>query len=118
VAWWFGLSLAGIPAQIAAILLLTIVGIWSAGSAERDLGHDAHPIVIDEVVGQWIPLLFTNKSISWVVVAFFLFRILDVIKPFGIRDSQKLPGGYGVVIDDLLAGLLAGVIIMIGQKII
>lgn len=89
------------------IAVLTPVAIWSAHVAERKLGHDAHPIVIDEVVGQLVTLWAVPRSVPWMVAGFLLFRLMDIWKPLGARDLQRLRGGWGIVTDDLLAGAYA-----------
>ncbi len=83
------------------------VGVWLAGRGEQRYGHDGKPIVIDELLGQWITLFFASSSLSTFIAAFLLFRLFDVWKPFVIRQSQKLPRGWGVMVDDVLAGVLA-----------
>ena len=91
-----------------AALALAAVGVWSAGEAEKTLGTDAKPIVIDEVVGMLVGICGVTLGSSPLLtlgLAFFLFRFFDIVKPFGIRRSQALPGGWGVVVDDVLAGI-------------
>ena len=97
------------PLAIAVALLAlgTAIAIWAAGEAEKDLGHDAGPIVIDEAVGQSIALLFVPHTILAFASSFVLFRIFDIWKPLGAREAQRLPGGFGVVIDDIIAGVTA-----------
>jgi phosphatidylglycerophosphatase A len=97
-----GLGFAGLVIAVAA------VAIWSADLAERTYGEkDSHKIVIDEIVGFFVAMTFVPFRWPHVAAVFFLFRFFDVIKPTPIRQSQKLPGGWGVVADDLLAGLYA-----------
>jgi phosphatidylglycerophosphatase A len=99
-----------VPALWVALLLIlacAALAVWSAGEAERTLGHDAKPIVIDEVVGQSLALLFVPHSPLAFFAAFVLFRGFDVWKPLGAREIQRLPGGWGVVADDVVAGLTA-----------
>ena len=111
IIWWLILSRLK-PFWYWTILLITaVIGIWSAGRAEEELGEDAGEIVIDEVLGQWITLAACPRNICSVVLAFIIFRILDIWKPFPIRKSQDLHGGTGVVIDDALAGAY-GIILM------
>ena len=97
-----------------AILLLAPVAVWACGEAEKDLGHDAKPIVLDEIVGMlvavWcVPRAMGAPPVALLLVAFLLFRVFDIAKPFPIGLSQRLPGGLGVVTDDLLAGLATNV---------
>ena len=90
---------------IAAATVTTIVSVWSAGEAEKELGHDARKIVIDEWAGMFITLLFVPYSLINYTIAFFVFRALDVIKIYPARLSEQLPGGWGVTMDDVVAGV-------------
>ena len=78
---------------------------------------DPGQVVIDELLGQWTSLLFLSSASPWLMcAAFLLFRVLDVIKPWPISASEEfLPSGFGIMIDDLLAGLLAGGILLFLQ---
>lgn len=100
----------------AVIAGLIPVAIFLAHIMEKYYGEDASCIVIDEVVGMQITLLLSPASIKAGVAGFVLFRIFDIVKPFPAGRSQKLPGGLGVVIDDVLAGLYAlAVMIFLGR---
>ncbi|MFM8558925.1 MAG: phosphatidylglycerophosphatase A, partial [bacterium] len=103
VGWW--LPVPSLPVFAVLFMLGTAVAVWAAGEAERELGHDAGPIVIDEAVGQTLALVLVPHTVGAFVSAFVLFRIFDVWKPFGAREAQHLPGGLGVVADDAIAGL-------------
>jgi phosphatidylglycerophosphatase A len=103
---WF-VPVPPLAVTLALIVVGTALAVWIAGEAEKDLGHDAKPIVVDEVVGQSLALLFVPHSALAFAVAFVLFRIFDVWKPLGAREIQRLPGGLGVVADDVIAGLTA-----------
>jgi phosphatidylglycerophosphatase A len=101
-------ALAPLPVGLA-ILFLTPLAIWASGEAERELGHDARAIVADEAVGMLVAVWGVPRSgdgppILLFGAAFLLFRFFDIAKPFPIGRSQRLPGGFGVVADDLLAG--------------
>ena len=97
-----GFVFAGI---IVAVYLL---GVAAAGAFSRLLGErDPGKIVIDEVVGQWIALFLIPPTVLNLALAFLLFRLLDIFKPFGIRDTERLPGGWGIMTDDVVAGLAA-----------
>lgn len=112
--WEFGVFQLGFPVRLAVIGGVALLAVWVSGLAETTLGKDARPIVIDEVVGQWVALLWLPQHLFWVVASFILFRAFDVIKPFPVGVSQKLKGGWGVVADDVLAGLYtAGVLYLI-----
>lgn len=97
------------------IIPLFFIGVILSTRAERVFGHDAGAIVIDEFVGQWITLLplWRTPSVKGFVAAFFLFRFLDILKPLGIRSTQKAPGGWGIMVDDLLAGIVGAVILFL-----
>lgn len=103
------------PAPLGiAILLLLPASVWACGEAEKDLGHDAKPIVLDEIVGMlvavWcVPRALGAPPVALLLAAFLLFRLFDIAKPFPIGASQRLPGGLGIVTDDLLAGVATNV---------
>ena len=103
---WF-LPVAPLALTLALLVVGTLLAVWLAGEAEKELGHDAHPIVIDEVIGQSLALLFVPHTLVAFAAAFVLFRVFDVWKPLGAREIQRLPGGWGVVADDVIAGLTA-----------
>lgn len=98
-----------------ALLVVVPLAIWASGEAERELGHDAHPIVIDEVAGMLVAVLGVSHGAGspalFLVAAFLLFRFFDIVKPYPIRQIQKLPGGWGVVADDLLAGVATNLVL-------
>ncbi len=105
------------PSLVAALGIILVgagVAVWAAGEAEKVLGHDAHPIVIDEVIGQSLALLLVRRTPLGFFVSFVLFRIFDVWKPLGAREAQRLPGGWGIVADDVIAGLSACLVYHLG----
>jgi len=96
-----------------AVVVVTIVGIWAGSRVERVLGRkDPGLIVIDEVAGMLLAVIGLPRTIPVLVTAFLLFRLFDVWKPFPARESQVLTGGMGVMVDDLIAGLYALVLVM------
>ncbi len=108
-----GITLVGL---LTATLLITIVSIIAINKIEAETGiHDAPEIVIDEVAGQWlamVPLLYFTPDIGRLLVAFLLFRIFDILKPWPIRWlDEKVGGGFGVMIDDILAGIISGLLL-------
>lgn len=111
---WF-LPVPGWPVTVALFVAGTAAAIWICGEAEQELGHDAHPIVADEVVGQSLALIAVPHHWMYFGAAFVLFRVFDVWKPLGAREAQKLPGGVGVVIDDVIAGLTACGVLHLGR---
>ncbi len=117
IIWWLFLSsLAAIEFWLVIVVVI-IFAVWVSDRAERTLGKDARSIVIDELVGQWIPLAICPKRIILVLLAFFLFRLFDIWKPFPVEQSQSIKGGFGVVIDDVLAGGYSLLILIIIQRI-
>jgi len=103
---WF-LPVPALAVTLALLAAGTAIAVWIAGEAEKELGHDAKPIVIDEAIGQSLALLLVPHTVIAFAAAFFLFRVFDVWKPLGAREIQSLPGGLGVVADDVIAGLTA-----------
>jgi phosphatidylglycerophosphatase A len=103
------LYLGGAWLLLACVLAITLAGIWAAGRFNRLTGsHDSGAIVIDEVAGQWIALLWLPFTWQSFAMAFLLFRAFDILKPWPIRWlDQNIEGGLGVMADDLLAGLYA-----------
>ena len=100
--WWI---------YLIVLILGFLLGVYVSGKAEALWGHDAGRIVIDEVVGMWVTMAFLPKAFWLLVIGFFLFRGLDIWKPFPVRRSQRLPGGLGVMTDDLLAGCYANLLL-------
>lgn len=98
---------------LALIAAFTPLGVWSSSIAETEWGPDPSRVVMDESVGMWITLLpVTTESAWWqILVAFTLFRLFDIYKPFGIRRLENFPGGWGIMADDIGAGI-SGAILM------
>ncbi len=103
------------------VVVATAVGIWASGTEARRRGvEDPGPVVIDEVAGQWltflIGLIWFAPARPWdmaafTVVGFLLFRAFDVVKPWPVRWLERLPGGVGIMIDDLAAAVYAGIVL-------
>ncbi len=107
-----------VPASRLALLILTTVtlfffGVWAAGESERyfrrkDPGH----VIIDEVVGQMLPFLLHPQASGKILLAgFALFRLFDIVKPFPARRAERLKAGWGIMVDDVVAGIYALVVI-------
>lgn len=107
------LVLYGSQALTAAIIVAVVAGVWSCGVHAAKLGvADPSECVLDEVAGQWIalgPIALFARPYEWAlyVIAFILFRLFDVLKFWPMSAAERLPGGYGVMADDVLAGLFA-----------
>ncbi len=114
--WGFDvLRTASVPAYLLTYVALVVAACWIAGKAEEYLHeHDSHKIVIDEVAGYVGATLFLQPTWTHALLAFVLFRGLDVIKPFpaGYIDAH-FPGGYGVVLDDVVSGIYSNLAMQI-----
>lgn len=92
------------PAGLLTAGLLGL-GTWAAQRVEPAWGKDSYRVVIDEVAGVWVGLLGVPLTGTRLLAGLLLFRFFDIVKPLGIRSMEKLPGGYGVMLDDVLAGV-------------
>lgn len=109
------------PSNIYLYILITLIvivtGTWASTLAERDIfkTKDSSEIVIDEIAGYFVTMLFFNASDGWltILIGFVLFRIFDIAKPYPINKLQKLKGGVGIMADDLLAGLISNILLHI-----
>jgi phosphatidylglycerophosphatase A len=110
-AWLLGYFLLrenlGNWAMVIAAAATTILSVWLAGEAEKMFGRDARKIVIDEWAGMFITFILVPFSLVNYVIAFVAFRGFDVVKIFPARQSESLPGGWGVTADDVIAGIQA-----------
>lgn len=93
---------------IATILLFSI-GVVASGKVEKDWGKDSKHVVIDEVIGMTTALLFSPIHLTSLAIGFIFFRFFDIYKPLYIKRTERLPGGWGVMTDDLLAGAYANI---------
>ncbi len=116
VVWW------RVPVDpsvwLVALAVATVVGVMSADRAERRLGPDDGRIVIDEVVGMGLAVLVVPHTLAGAMAAFLLFRALDIGKPPPIRQAQAITGGWGIMLDDLLAGLGAAALAFAGRGLL
>jgi phosphatidylglycerophosphatase A len=113
-------ALAGkglVPASVIGLLVLCPLSVWACGAEATRRGEtDPGPVVLDEVAGQWLALAVLvvarpgAPGAGTLIGSFFLFRFFDVLKPWPIRRLERLPGGWGIVADDLAAGLAAGLV--------
>jgi phosphatidylglycerophosphatase A len=102
-----------------ALALVTLVGLWAASRVERALGRkDPGVIVVDEVAGMMLSVLLLPRTPQVLVAAFLLFRLFDIWKPYPARGSQALPGGLGVMADDLIAGLYALLVVAAARRLL
>jgi phosphatidylglycerophosphatase A len=99
-----------LPSVLLTIAIIAL-GIWSGNKVEPLWGKDHNRVVIDEVAGMFISLLFVPVTIPYILIGFILFRFFDILKPLFIRKLEMLPGGWGVMFDDILAGAYANIIL-------
>ena len=116
---WLLLRELSLPLYVVVLLVGFGVGVWACNLAGRALGVDDHrTLVWDEFIGQWIALLpLLVLPVSWwaIAVGFVLFRLFDVWKPWPIRWlDRRVKGGFGVMIDDVIAGIFAAVVLALG----
>jgi phosphatidylglycerophosphatase A len=107
--------LSNIPSPLYEITLVGFffLSVWVSENGERFLGKkDDQRIVIDEIIGFLITMLWVPRTIRFVIIGFFLFRFFDILKPFPIRRLEKgFKGGFGVVLDDVVAGVYANIVL-------
>lgn len=114
IIWWaMSMWLSPIVLTIATlvlIILFTAIGTWATARLQPYWGDDPKRVVVDEMVGVWIPLLIAN---GWqeALAALLLFRLFDIVKPLGIRALDRRRGAFWVMADDLLAGIYAGIVL-------
>ncbi len=114
------LSLLPESVYAALILLAFVAGIYLCGRTARDLEVHDHPgIVWDEFVGYWITMLAAPSGWTWLLFGFVLFRLFDIVKPWPIRRiDHSVPGGLGIMLDDVLAGCYALVVMQVTAAIV
>ena len=100
---------------LAAVIIYFIVGTWASNMAEKYWGKDPVVACADETVGQWLALIPVTSLCPWweIIISLALFRFFDIFKPLGIRSLEKIPGGFGMMADDILAGIYSAVLIFI-----
>lgn len=110
---WALLAVGGAPALALGAALVSVLGIWAAGRYAAALGReDPGACIIDEVAGQWIALLPAGLDPVGFLVGFLAFRAFDIVKPWPVGWADRtLPGGFGIMADDLLAGCYAAAVV-------
>ena len=114
IIWFLIIEVISTPILLSLTAIIFIVGVYTSSNVESVTGvHDPGFVVIDEWVGQWIALLFLPKTLWWGLFAFALFRLFDIWKPYPIKRLAELPKGWGIMMDDVLAGIYALIILNI-----
>jgi phosphatidylglycerophosphatase A len=102
------------PQVLGAIILLVIgLGTRASSIMEKRYGHDPSEVTIDEVVGMWISLFLLPKKLVVILLAFFVFRFFDIIKPYPARKFDSLHGGFSIMMDDVVAGVYTNIFVQI-----
>ena len=119
IPFTFALKSLGTTGFWIALLLLFLLGIWVCDRVSHKLGvHDHGGIVWDEMVGYWLSMAFVPLQWQWLLAAFVLFRFFDIVKPWPIRQlDQKVSGGFGIMIDDIVAALFTIIILAVLQSL-
>lgn len=107
------LSTFGFILFVVILLVIGIILVPFIKRAERDLGHDSRKITIDEFIGYGFAVMFLPHSLMIAIYALAFFRIFDIVKPTPIKQLQKLPHGWGVLADDIVAGTCANILIQV-----
>ena len=111
VLFWAVRSTGSSAVEMTAIAAVLAIGVWSGAAAERYFrGVDPGPVVIDEVFGMLVTLAFLPVSVTGAIVGFFVFRLLDIVKPWPARRLEALHGGFGIMADDGMAAVYANLI--------
>lgn len=111
--WYFfqsGYIISYLPA-LCLTLGITALGVWSANKVEPLWGKDHNRVVVDEIAGMCITLLFVPVTIEYIIIGLVLFRFFDIAKPLLIRKLESLKGGWGVMADDVLAGVYSNIVL-------
>jgi phosphatidylglycerophosphatase A len=109
VVLYLPLAASPFAVRFVGAAALCLLGVLASGRLEEIWKiKDPKPVVIDEIAGMWITLLFVPNDAAYFIAAFVLFRVFDVIKPFPGRQAELLNGGWGIMLDDVVAGIYAG----------
>jgi phosphatidylglycerophosphatase A len=108
LVWYFAQAGgSSFPGQVIATIVLLVLGIYTGNVVEKEWGKDSYRVVIDEAAGMCITLLFIPLEWKYLLTGLVLFRVMDIFKPLYIRRLEDLPGGWGVMFDDVLAAIYA-----------
>ena len=108
---WMGTAPPPLLFSLIITIAITLAGVWSSGIVEKIWGKDPSRVVIDEVAGMCISLLFIPVELKYVITALVLFRFFDIVKPLFIRKMERFPSGWGIMMDDILAGVYTNLLL-------
>ena len=119
IGWWLWLQYLDPLVFIVLIIAIFAIGVFTTNTIIAHTGEkDPSRVIIDEVAGQWLGLLILPDGMLYIVGAFVLFRFLDIFKPWPIRQMEQFPKGWGVMLDDTLAGLLTLGLIQVVNRLL
>ena len=119
IGWWLWLQYLDPLVFIVLIIAIFTIGVFATNTIIDHTGEkDPSRVIIDEVAGQWLGLLILQDGMLYIAGAFLLFRFLDILKPWPIRQMELFPKGWGVMLDDVLAGLLTLGLIQIVSRLL
>ena len=119
IGWWLWLQYLDPLVFIVLIIAIFTIGVFATNTIIDHTGeNDPSRIIIDEVAGQWLGLLILPDGMLYIAGAFVLFRFLDIFKPWPIRQMEQFPKGWGVMLDDTLAGLLTLGLIQVVSRLL
>jgi len=98
---------------VLATVIVTLLGIYVGNKVEPFWGKDSYRVVIDEVAGMMVTMLFIPANFYYLIIGFVLFRFFDILKPLGVRKMEALPRGTGVMMDDVLAGVYGNIVLQV-----
>jgi len=118
IAWYFAWAggnehFSKMALQLGVTGVILALGVWSANKVEAEWGKDSYRVVIDEVAGMCLTLCFVPVRWPYIAIGLLLFRFFDIAKPLGIRRMERLNSGWGVMMDDMLAGVYANLLLQI-----
>lgn len=102
---------------VPATIILFVFGGFAAHKMEKIYGQDPSVVTVDEIVGMWLSLWFIPITMLNILLAFIIFRILDILKPYPAADFDKRTGGWNIMLDDVIAGLYTNVILQIAFRV-
>ena len=120
IVFWLIPEISTVPFLLFCVFIF-VIGVITSSITEKEFQkktgdstlHDPGIIVIDEIAGMLVALIALPKTLVIVIAAFILFRVFDIFKPFPVKNAQKLPAGWGIMADDVVAGVLSNVVLQI-----
>jgi len=114
IVWYLIIPIISSSTLMGLIVVIFVLGVYVSSVTEIHINkNDPSSVVIDEWVGQWIALLYLPQSVLWGLIGFMLFRLFDIWKPYPIKKFDDLHGGWGIMMDDVLAGIFSLIIVQI-----